>query len=275
MRPVNLIPPEERRGVGAPMRTGRAPYFVIGAMAVIVVLVGLVTTTNSSLADKRGEIASLEAAQRDAQARADALRPFAEFAAAHQSRAATVESLARSRFDWQRVLDELSRVIPADIWLVQLAGTVSPAVNLEDAPGITARAEVPGPALEMIGCGRDHEAVAGFLAALRDIDGVTRVTAPSVARPEASKSTGGSTVPGATGGSSEECRTRDHVSKFEIVVAFDEVAVPAAGGTPAAPAPPAPAGTATTPSAPATSGTATDTGAAAPASAAAVPGSGA
>lgn len=241
MRAVNLIPPEERRGTSAPMRTGRAPYLVIGALVAVVGAVAILVSTSNSLDDRKAELAGLEVEQRDAQARADALRPFAEFAAAHETRAATVESLARSRFDWERVLNELSQVMPGDIWLVQLAGTVSPAVSLPEAPGISIRGDVPGPALELVGCGRTQESVAGFLAALRDIDGVTRVTASKSERPEAGKA---DTL--TSGANTGECRTRDEVSQFEIVAAFDEVAVPSEDAT-AAPAAPAPAPAASAP----------------------------
>lgn len=35
MRPVNLIPPEERRGERAPMRTGSLSYLLVGALALV------------------------------------------------------------------------------------------------------------------------------------------------------------------------------------------------------------------------------------------------
>ena len=40
MRPVNLIPAEERRGQNAPLRTGPVAYIVLGAL---VALLGAVT----------------------------------------------------------------------------------------------------------------------------------------------------------------------------------------------------------------------------------------
>ena len=140
-------------------------------------------------------------------------------------------SLAQSRFDWERVLRELAIVIPEDIWLTQLTATVNPEVQLSDAgsgsgSGVSGMDSVAGPALQIQGCGAGHEAVAGFLAALRDIGGVTRVAVLNSDRPDPSTATGGSGAT-ASGGSSENCATRDFISKFGIVAAFDAVEVSA------------------------------------------------
>lgn len=246
MRPVNLIPPEERRGSGAPTRTGRIPYLVIGVMAALVGVVALFASTNASIADREAEIARLEVEQRDAQARADALRPFATFAATRQAREATIDSLARSRFDWERVVNELSRVIPADIWLTSLTATASPDASVEGASSIGLRADVAGPALELVGCGRDHESVAGLIAALEDIDGVTRVTATKSAKaPAGSESNSGSTAAAA----GDDCQTRPSVATFELVIGFEEVPVPETPTSPGTTPSPVPApGSAPTPS---------------------------
>ena len=42
MRPVNLIPPEERRGSTAPSRTGVLSYLVVGVLAVVLVAVSAI-----------------------------------------------------------------------------------------------------------------------------------------------------------------------------------------------------------------------------------------
>ena len=49
-------------------------------------------------------------------------------------RTETVDSLAQSRFDWERVMRELALVIPEDVWLESLTGTVAPGVTV-DAEG--------------------------------------------------------------------------------------------------------------------------------------------
>jgi Tfp pilus assembly protein PilN len=230
VRPVNLIPPEKRRGDRAPSRTGALPYVIVGALAIAVVLVTFMTMTGKQISDRESEVASLEAQEQAATARADALRPYAEFAALSEARDATVTSLAESRFDWERVLRELARVIPEDVWLTDATGTINPSVQIQGATVVEGRDTVAGPALELVGCGANQRAVAGFLAALRDIDGVTRVGIASSERTAQD-----TTLDGGSGGTSSDCRTRPAIAKFELVVAFDAVPVPAVPG--AAPVP--------------------------------------
>ncbi len=87
-------------------------------------------------------------------------------------------------------------MIPEDVWLTNLTATVSPAVQLSDSgsssssgSGVSGLDSVQGPSLQIEGCGDGHEAVATFLAALRDIDGVTRVSVLSSDRPDSSTAT--------------------------------------------------------------------------------------
>ena len=100
------------------------------------------------------------------------------------------------------------------------------------------RAAASGPALELSGCASGQEAVAGFVTALKDIDGVTRVGVESSELAE--ESSGGVEGGGGGGGESggDECRTRKFIAKFQIVVAFDAAPVPASASSGEA-APPA------------------------------------
>jgi hypothetical protein len=95
---------------------------------------------------------------------------------------------------------------------------------------------VTGPSLDINGCASGHEAVAKFLAALRDVDGVTRVTVLSSDRPGAESSSNSSTSSSSasSGQSTVECASRDFIATFEVVAAFD-------GAQPAATTAPAPA----------------------------------
>ncbi len=78
------------------------------------------------------------------------------------------------------------------------------------------------------------------MADLEDIDGVTRVGVSSSERPEESATASGATEETTSDSASttEECRTEDFITRFEIVVAFDAVPVPStATATPGVPAP--------------------------------------
>jgi hypothetical protein len=161
-----------------------------------------------------------------------------------EARTATVTGLAKSRFDWERVLRELSLVLPGDVWLINLTGSVTPEVELDGAAEVSARDSVPGPALEIVGCAASQDSVGRFVAALHDIDGVTRVTAARSERPDLSsaEATSAASGAGAADEGEDDCRTRDFIVRFEIVAAFDEVQLDPSTlppvGPPAAPSPP-------------------------------------
>src|SRR6266508_3252847 len=227
MRAVNLIPPEERRG-RVPTGTSAVSYLVVGVLLAILAGVTALVLTNNQISNSQADVAQLERERTEAQARAASLQSFADFRSMQEERTTTVASLAQSRFDWERVLRELALVLPSDVWLVGLEGGADVAI----------RDEVPGPALELVGCTVDQEGVRRLAAALGDIDGVTRVSVAHSSRPELEESdTGGSEE-----GSEEDCRTHDFITQFEIVAAFDEVPAPAGAApgttTPATPTAP-------------------------------------
>jgi Tfp pilus assembly protein PilN len=236
VRPVNLIPPEDRRGGSAPLRTGPLPYVVLGALVLALLAAVAVVLANNQIAEREGEVAKLEREDAAAAAKAQRLVAYTEFRTMSEQRVATVSELADSRFDWERVMRELALVLPGDVWLVGLTGTAAPGVALEggstgDSSGM--RAAVPGPALELSGCAKGQEAVAGFVTALEDIDGVTRVGVQSSELPE--KGSGGSGGGGGSDSASDECRTQKFIAKFAIVVAFDAAPVSASASEEAPP----------------------------------------
>lgn len=238
MRPVNLIPPEDRRGGSAPLRTGPLPYVVLGGLVVALLAVVAVVLANNQIAERKGEVAKLEREDAAAAAKAQRLAAYTEFRAMSEQRVATVSELADSRFDWERVMRELALILPSDAWLVGLTATAAPGVTVDGgSTGDTSamRAAAPGPALELSGCAKGQEAVARFVTALEDIDGVTRVGVQSSELPE--KGSGGGADSGGGGGSDsgDECRTQRFIAKFAIVVAFDAAPVPASASGEAAP----------------------------------------
>jgi Tfp pilus assembly protein PilN len=233
MRPVNLIPPEDRRGGSAPLRTGPLPYVVLGGLVIALLAVVATVLVDNQVAERKGEVAKLEREDARVEAKARRLVAYTEFRAMSEQRVATVSDLADSRFDWERVMRELALVLPRDVWLVGLTATAAPGISVEGGSGSDTsgmRAAAPGPALELSGCADGQEAVAGFVTALEDIEGVTRVGVQSSELPEKGSSEGGE------GGSdsSDECRTHKFIAKFAIVVAFDAAPI-AESATEAAP----------------------------------------
>jgi Tfp pilus assembly protein PilN len=225
MRPVNLIPPEERPGGRKPLRSGPLAYIVVGALAAAVIAMTVLVVTENKIADSKAEVATLQHEQAQLTAKAQALSAYTQFAKVREQRLATITSLADSRFDWERVLHELALIMPADVQLTNLAGSASGGAG---GAGISIRSQVAGPALEMVGCAAGQPAVADFIEAVKSIDGVTRVGIQT------------STMNGGEGGenatSAGTCGS-GRSAQFQLVAAFDAAPVPSATGEEIAPEP--------------------------------------
>jgi Tfp pilus assembly protein PilN len=216
MRPVNLIPPEDRRGEQAPLRTGPLPYFLLAALVVALIGVAMMVLTDNQISASEDELTALKREDAAAAAKAARLVSYTQFQSLSEQRVSTVQSLADSRFDWERVLRELSLVLPSDIMLDELSAS---AAGGEAAGGESSEsaAGVSGPSLSMSGCATGYGGVARFVTALKDIDGVTRVGVQSSSAGE-----------GEGGGSGEgACAARPSAIQFSLVAAFDAAPVPA------------------------------------------------
>jgi Tfp pilus assembly protein PilN len=214
MRPVNLIPPEDRRGDRAPLRSDPLSYMVVGALVAVLAVVTLMVMTSNDIAEKKAEVERLETQVETTTAEAERLAAFTRFASLRTQRESTLASLAQSRFDWERVMREMALIIPSDVTLTALNGSA-----FANAMGSTAPEEIGAPNLAIAGCASSHSAVAEFLAALEDIDGVTRV---AVGRSESSSGESGSAT---------ACGS---AYTFDVSVAFDNAAVSAAAAEAAA-----------------------------------------
>jgi Tfp pilus assembly protein PilN len=255
MKAVNLIPPEDRRATpGGPGRSGGAVYILLGVLGLLVVAVVAWVLTGNSITDKKAEIARTASETTAAEAQAAALKPYREFAALRQTRTATVASLARSRFDWERTMHQLSIVLPDDVWLTSLVGTVAPGVAFSSGGGggsggggsstSSLRSSAQVPAIELVGCTVDQAEVSRVMVRLRQMTGVTRVALAASEKADnansgrsdssaSSASAGG----GGGGGGDSDCRHgSSRFPQFQMVVFFDRLAVaaPGAGATPPA-----------------------------------------
>lgn len=221
MRPINLIPEEERQVRGP---SGPFAYVVIGALVILLAGVALLVSTNNQVSIEKSEVIELQAENSAASAQVAKLSAYTKLEEAHQVRVSTITSLADSRFDWERVIRELSLILPRGIWLTTLSGSVSPAADAGGGGGSALRGGAAGPALEMTGCGRSQDQVAGFVTALRQIDGVTRVGLEFTKLSESEGSSDGGEG-GSTAGGGGSCQTRPWIPEFQIVATFDAAPV--------------------------------------------------
>jgi Tfp pilus assembly protein PilN len=220
MRPIDLTPSEMRQGARAPMRTGPIPYILLGALVAVLAGVALLVTTGNQVTERETEVAQLKRENVATARQAHRLASYVQFQSLHEQRLSTIASLADSRFDWERVIRELSLVLPADVWLTELSASASG--QSESGGGLSGT--IVGPSIELEGCTVGQESVARFVTALKDIDGVTRVAVASSELP--SKGEGEASAGGEESEGGSECRTRKNIAKFSIVVAFDAAPIP-------------------------------------------------
>jgi Tfp pilus assembly protein PilN len=197
MRPINLIPEEERRAHGTTTRTGPLAYIIVGGLAVLLIGVVTLVLASNTISERESEVQSLEAEKTAAAAQADQLAPYVSFKQVAQQRIGAVTQLTDARFDWARVIRQLSLVLPSDVYLASISASVGTA---ESAASL-------GTNLLINGCAASQDTVAGFIVALKQIDGVTRVGLSS-------SSVGG------TGESASACATTRNTA-FNLTIAFD------------------------------------------------------
>jgi Tfp pilus assembly protein PilN len=234
MRAVNLIPGDQRRGGGSGSGGGgSASYVVLGVLGVLVIAMAALVLTGNTVNARKGDVAKANQEAASLEQQAATLKPYSQFATLSESRVATVKSLAESRFDWERAMRDLSRVLPADVWLTSLVGTVAPGVSFEGGGGGGAtgalRSAVKAPAIEMVGCTVSQASVSRLMARLRTMRGVSRVSLAASEKADSQGSQPGGASGG--GGSTGDCRNGDsRFPQFQIVVFFDSPKTPTIPG---------------------------------------------
>jgi Tfp pilus assembly protein PilN len=226
MRPINLIPEQERRHDGGAGRTGPLAFIVVGALLFALAGVVALVITSNQVSERESEITSLQARTVAAKQRADRLSAFTSFDEIKEQRVQTITELADNRFDWSRVLHELALVMPRWVILTKITGSSGQIEGESGTSGIGGT--IKGPALTVYGCGKSQTRVAQMVTAMKQIDGVTRVGLnKSVLRfpAESSGSSGGSEGEGEGEG---ECPPGLYT--FEAVAAFDAAPLPVGVG---------------------------------------------
>lgn len=172
MKAVNLIPSDQRRSTPTGKASGAA-YVVVGVLAVFLVMaVAYVLTSNEVNAHQTKAAAAKQEA--DAlEAEAARLGSFTNFAAIKEQRLASVIAAAQTRFDWERLMRELSLIMPEGSWL----RTTSASVLGEDSPsGETPTAGAGlSPTATFVGCTRKQSEVATLMVRMQHLHRATDV----------------------------------------------------------------------------------------------------
>jgi Tfp pilus assembly protein PilN len=242
MRPVNLIPVEQRRGAsrGPGGRASFAGYIALGVLGAAVLCVLAVVTTSNQINSKTEELAEIEGDSQSERQVADTLRPYGQFADLQRARMTQIETLAQSRFNWERPLRQLSKALPRNVWLLTVAATEAPGVEVDGGGAggdvSSLREQAQAPAFTITGCTYSQHAVARMMTRMRNLDDVTEVQLAKSARKDSSDQGGGTAITEAPAGQEQEdiqdCTGSARVTKFDILVIFGGAssAAAAAGG---------------------------------------------
>ena len=191
VKAVNLIP-SDQRPVAKTVAAGAAPgseptpmgaYAILGALAFAVIAVTLLVLTNNSIAKNEAELVQAEQEAQVVETQASSLQSFADFKQLSTARTDTVTGLAKARFPWPGVLDDLSRAIPDDVYISTLDGSTITG----ETGGSGIRGAIQAPSIQLNGCTRNQASVARLMAQLRGVRGVTRVSLAKSTSPDESQ----------------------------------------------------------------------------------------
>ena len=221
MRPVNLLPEGQRpRGPGD--STGNGPKIALGVLAALLVMVAGYVFTANQVSSRETELAETRAVTADVQARVAALAPYAQLATIKQTREASVTELAGGRFDWERLMREVARVLPRGTWLSTVTAGTGPQDSSDGGgPPEPGSESDTTPTVKLEGCAPSQPAVATLLVRLRKLYGVTDVQLGE-SRREESDDSGSGAAPTDSASSSGSCGDNfsfDATATFEPPVA--------------------------------------------------------
>jgi Tfp pilus assembly protein PilN len=185
MRAFDLMPKEETRETGA--RVGLAKIAV--ALLGLVLFAGLAAAylfTGAGVMSKQGKLDDLRLQLAELEVPAEEPTPdVPALASDGQARTTALSAALATRIAWDRVLREVSLVVPEDVWLTQLSASTPGAApgGTGAAPAVTTGSTSPN-SLAAVGFAGSQESVALFLSRLESIPELTSVQLQASTRTE-------------------------------------------------------------------------------------------
>jgi Tfp pilus assembly protein PilN len=176
MNAVNLIPSDQRRAK-ASGNARNSSYFVLGLLGVLLVMAVAYVLTANGVNDKTTKAAEAQQEADALEAQVAQLGSYTNFSSIKDQRLAAVTAAAQTRFDWERLMREVSRVMPEGSWLQSTDASVYGVGNTEAATQNDSGAAVVAadPSANFIGCTPKQSEVAKILVRLRAMHRVTDV----------------------------------------------------------------------------------------------------
>jgi Tfp pilus assembly protein PilN len=153
MMRINLLPPEilEKR-----KSERRLVYVALVAVLVLVILAGVWGVAFMRVNAKTQEVAARQQELAQTQARAAELKVFEDKSLELQRRKAVADTALMGRRNWARLFDEISLVMPTDVWATTL--------NATEGQGL----QIDGYAMDSPDLG--HKSIAKLLVRLANLD---------------------------------------------------------------------------------------------------------
>jgi Tfp pilus assembly protein PilN len=187
MRAVNLLPRDDaaqgRKVPPLPVLVG-----CVGTVLVAAVIAVLFLSASSGVAAKQRALEQAQANLAAMPTPVPASPVVAELPQQRQTRVTALSTVLAQRVAWDRLLREVSQVVPNDVWLLSM-NALAPSLS-SAGPGAGGAAAQQG--FTVTGCTYSQDSVARFLARLSVVPDLTGMT---LGKSEASDS-------GAAGGSS-------------------------------------------------------------------------
>jgi Tfp pilus assembly protein PilN len=237
MRAVNLLPekhrPRKRTGGGG---DSRSTYFVLGGLAALLLAVFVYVLTLNSINGAKGDIAQAKTDAQRANAQAQSLGAYGDFAKVKQQREQAVEQIASQRMDWERLVRELAHVLPSGVWIDSAAAADSAADAQGSSEGGAPAADSSdgnGPTLTLEGCATSQARVADAIVRLRQLQGATDVKLDHSSRPGDSATPSGSSSSGSTGDCGTIHGTPNYSFQADVTLSKPSASSDEPGTTPA------------------------------------------
>lgn len=173
MRAVNLLPADEQAGKRKlppmPVLAGCVGTVVVSALLAVMFL-----SASADVAAKQRALQAMQA-QYDAVPSPPAPSPVvSQLPQQRQTRVTALATALGQRIAWDRLLREVSQVVPSDVWLVTLDAQ-SPSLAPATTPATTAQATTPT-GFTVTGCTYSQDSVARFLARLQVVPDLSSMT---------------------------------------------------------------------------------------------------
>ena len=184
MRAFDLMPKEEAREKGTRLGLAKIAIALLG----LVLLAGLAAAylyAGAGVMSKQGELDDLRAKLAELEVPAEEPEAAPALAGEGQARTTALSAALAIRIAWDRILREVSLVVPEDVWLTQLSASTPNAVpgGAAAAPAATTGSASPN-SLSAVGFARSQESVALFLSRLESIPELTTVQLQASTRTE-------------------------------------------------------------------------------------------